>query len=250
VLYSSSSIAPFLSCFRCVTHNLFSSCRDDEEPPKYDTAAPLISPAAADEPAEPYIAPRVTRDSVKKVPQARNAKRSKKAKETDVSLEAHASTVSPDDVSNFSLLAFLAYTRALTCSFFQALLKRFVALGTECAEYLKVAKASEGTILTSSHYFSSALILCYLSDTLSSSSVAALATANARIASLEVELNASQNAYDVAAAAKANAEKSQKSALGKARKAEKVSGDRLHLLSRGKSIWRKPLFMELFMIAA
>jgi hypothetical protein len=26
----------------------------------------------------------------------------------------------------------------------QALLKRFVALGTECAEYLKVAKASEG----------------------------------------------------------------------------------------------------------
>jgi hypothetical protein len=26
------------------------------------------------------------------------------------------------------------------------LLKRFVALGTECAEYLKVAKASEGTL--------------------------------------------------------------------------------------------------------
>jgi hypothetical protein len=95
VLYSSSSIAPFLPCFRRVTHNLFSSCRDDEEPPKDDTAAPLISPAATDELAEPYIAPRVTRASVKKVPQARNPKRSKKAKETDVSLEAHASTVSP-----------------------------------------------------------------------------------------------------------------------------------------------------------
>jgi hypothetical protein len=69
------------------------------------------------------------------------------------------------------------------------------------------------------------LILCCLSDSLSSSSVAALATANARIASLEAELSASQKAYDVAAAAKANAEKSQKSALGKAKKAEKALAD-------------------------
>jgi hypothetical protein len=60
---------------------------------------------------------------------------------------------------------------------------------------------------------------------LASSSVAALATANARIASLEVELRASQKAYDAAATAKANAEKSQKSALGKAKKAEKALAD-------------------------
>jgi hypothetical protein len=65
--------------------------------------------------------------------------------------------VSPDDVSNSSLLAFLAYTPVLTHSFSQALLKRFVALGTECAGYLKVAKASEGIILTPSHYLSSVL---------------------------------------------------------------------------------------------
>jgi hypothetical protein len=39
---------------------------------------------------------------VKKIPQAQNLKRSKKAKEIDVSLEAHASTVSPDDVSSIS----------------------------------------------------------------------------------------------------------------------------------------------------
>jgi hypothetical protein len=58
-----------------------------------------------------------------------------------------------------------------------------------------------------------------------SSSVAALATANARIASLEVELSASQKAYDVAATAKENAEKSQKSALNKAKKAEKALAD-------------------------
>jgi hypothetical protein len=60
---------------------------------------------------------------------------------------------------------------------------------------------------------------------LASSSVAALATANARIASLEVELRASQKAYDAAAIAKRNAEKSQKSALGKVKKAEKALAD-------------------------
>jgi hypothetical protein len=91
-----------LPCFCCVIHNLFSSCRDDEEPPKDGTASPSISPATADEPAEPFIAPRVTRASVKKIPQARSLKRSKKAKETDISLEAHASTISPADVSYFS----------------------------------------------------------------------------------------------------------------------------------------------------
>jgi hypothetical protein len=69
----------------------------------------------------------------------------KKAKETDVSLEAHASIVSSDDVSNSSFLALYSYTPFLTCSFPQALVKRFITLGTECAGYLKVAKASEGT---------------------------------------------------------------------------------------------------------
>ena len=115
MLYSSSSIALLLPC----SHNLYSLCSDDEDPPAYAAAAPPTSSAAIDEPAEPYVAPRATRSYVKKVPQAqaRNLKRAKKAKETDVSLEAHVSTVSPDDVSNFYLLAFLACTRALTRSF-------------------------------------------------------------------------------------------------------------------------------------
>jgi hypothetical protein len=75
--------------------------RDDEEPPKDDTTAPSMSHVTADEPAEPVVAPRFTRASVKKIPETRSNKRSKKAKEPDVSLEAHASTVSPNDVSNF-----------------------------------------------------------------------------------------------------------------------------------------------------
>jgi hypothetical protein len=91
--------------------------------------------------------PRTTRSSVKKVPQAqvRNLKHAKKAKETDVSLEAHTSMVSSDDVSNASFLALYSYTPFLIRSSPQALMKRFLALGTECAGYLKVAKASEGT---------------------------------------------------------------------------------------------------------
>jgi hypothetical protein len=76
---------------------VLSSCRDDEEPPKDATAAP----STADDPTEQEVAPRVTRASVKKIPMTRNLKRSKKSKETDVSLEAHASTISPGDVSNF-----------------------------------------------------------------------------------------------------------------------------------------------------
>jgi hypothetical protein len=61
----------------------------------------LTSPTTADEPAEQEVASRVTRASVKKISVTRNLKRSKKSKETDVSLEAHASTISPADVSNF-----------------------------------------------------------------------------------------------------------------------------------------------------
>jgi hypothetical protein len=64
-----------------------------------------------------------------------------------------------------------------------------------------------------------------MSDSLLSSFVATLATANARIASLEAELKASQKAYDAATTAKTIAEKSQKSAIPKAKKAEKASAD-------------------------
>jgi hypothetical protein len=70
-----------------------------------------------------------------------------------------------------------------------------------------------------------ALVLSCLSDSLLSSFVETLATANARIASLEAELKASQKAYDAATAAKAIVEKSQKSAIPKAKKAEKALAD-------------------------
>jgi uncharacterized protein YlxW (UPF0749 family) len=52
-----------------------------------------------------------------------------------------------------------------------------------------------------------------------------LATANARISSLEAELEASRKAWDVATTAKANAEKATKSALAKVKKTEKALSD-------------------------
>jgi hypothetical protein len=65
-----------------------------------------------------------------------------------------------------------------------------------------------------------------LSSFLSPSCAAdALSAANAHISSLEVELEASRKAFDSAAAAKTTAEKSTKSALAMAKKAEKALAD-------------------------
>jgi chromosome segregation ATPase len=52
-----------------------------------------------------------------------------------------------------------------------------------------------------------------------------LATANARIASLEAKLEASQKAWDAATAAKTTAEKNVKAAATRAKKAEKALAD-------------------------
>jgi hypothetical protein len=52
-----------------------------------------------------------------------------------------------------------------------------------------------------------------------------LAAANARISSLEAELEASRKAFDAATAAKTSAEKSSKSALARAKKVEKALSD-------------------------
>jgi hypothetical protein len=98
--YDCAVLAFFLSgCIKPV-----SSCSADEEPQRDAAAAPSTQAVTADEPsvqeAEPAVqAPRATRASVKKVPVTRSTKRSKKSKEADVSLEAHESAVSPDDVS-------------------------------------------------------------------------------------------------------------------------------------------------------
>jgi hypothetical protein len=68
--------------------------------------------------------------------------------------------------------------------------------------------------------------MALLSSFLSPSCAAdALSVANARISSLEAELEASRKAWDVAATAKTTTEKSTKSALARAKKVEKALAD-------------------------
>jgi hypothetical protein len=110
----------------------------------------------------------------------------------------------------------------------QVLMKKFIALGTECTQYLKVAKASEGEFFVLSSlvlyafsfflfHLTSFSFLCWTAD--------ALASANARISSLEAELSASWKVFDAMTAAKASAEKLHKTALAKAKKVEKALAD-------------------------
>jgi hypothetical protein len=100
--YDFAVLAFFLSgCIKPVP-----SCSDDEEPQRDAAAAPSTQAVSPDEPSaqevEPAVqVPRTTRASIKKIPVTRSTKRSKKSKEADVSLEAHESAVSPDDVSGF-----------------------------------------------------------------------------------------------------------------------------------------------------
>jgi hypothetical protein len=105
-------------------------------------------------------------------------------------------------------------------------MKKFVSLGTECVEFLKATQASQGKLLC--YVISSACLIC-LSLILYSTSLFrvadALLTGNARIASLEAKLEASQKAWDIATATKATAEKSAKAAATKAKKAEKALAD-------------------------
>jgi hypothetical protein len=108
------------------------------------------------------------------------------------------------------------------------LLEKFVSLGNECVEFLIAARSSHGKlfaimcILFAYLCTSVTLLLSFLS---SSCTIDDLATANARISSLEAELEASRKAWDAAIAAKTTAEKSTKSALARAKKAEKALDD-------------------------
>jgi hypothetical protein len=107
-------------------------------------------------------------------------------------------------------------------------MKKFVSLGTECVEFLKAARASQGklfsmlcllpvTFVFPWFFYSTFFPLLCTPD--------AFTTANARIASLEAELKASRKAWDVATAAKVAAEKFAKLAAAKAKKAEKALAD-------------------------
>jgi hypothetical protein len=107
-------------------------------------------------------------------------------------------------------------------------MKKFISLGTECVEFLKAARSSHGKLFAILYLLFAYLCISMtlLSSFLSSSCTADdLAAANARISSLEAELEASRKAWDAATVAKTTAKKSTKSALARAKKAEKALAD-------------------------
>jgi uncharacterized protein YlxW (UPF0749 family) len=101
-------------------------------------------------------------------------------------------------------------------------------LGNECVEFLKAARSSHGKLFAIPCFLfaylcaSVTLLLSFLS---SSCAADDLAAANARVSSLEAELEASRKSWDAVTAAKTTAKKSTKSALARAKKAEKALAD-------------------------
>jgi hypothetical protein len=155
-----------LSCVKSLSFGFL--CSNDEDLKRDAATAPSAENITSDEPpvqeVEPVVkSPKAPRAPIKKVPVARSTKRSKKSKGADISLEPHESRSSPDDVRcNFSLFAFCSLRDRYACVLFpwQILMKKFVTLGTECAEYLKAAKASKGSFLSFTLLVSSTF-LCF-----------------------------------------------------------------------------------------
>jgi hypothetical protein len=143
-----------LSCVKSLSFGF--PCSDDEDPKRDAATTSSTENITTDEPhvqeVEPAAkSPKAPRAPIKKVPMARSTKRSKKSKGADISLEPHESRSSPDDVrGDLSLFAFCSLRDRYAYVLFpwQILMKKFVTLGTKCAEYLKAAKASEGSLLS------------------------------------------------------------------------------------------------------
>jgi hypothetical protein len=125
-------------------------CSDNEDPKRDAATGPSAENITADEPPVQEVeqavkSPKAPRAPVKKVPVARSSKRLKKSKGADISLEAHGPMSSPDDVrGDLSLFAFCSLRDRYAHVLFpwQIFMKKFVTFGTECAEYLKAARAS------------------------------------------------------------------------------------------------------------
>jgi hypothetical protein len=133
------SFSPFLS--------------DQENPKRFAAAAPITDTPVVDEPPSQEVdpaakSPKASKKPMKKVVAVRNSKRLKKLSDVGATLEAHQTQAPPMMCMNI-LVYLLPLLRVDTHVLFsgQNLMKKFVALGNECVEYLKAAKASEGKFL-------------------------------------------------------------------------------------------------------
>jgi hypothetical protein len=149
VSFADSSI--YLYSLSLLTHAKFlalcSLPSDDDDPKRDAMTAPLldtltVSKTPSQEAATVVKSPE---SPAKKGTHARASKCLKKAAAMGASLDTHRPVASPDDVSIAS------YSRLFYCLNFSShaflleiLMKKFLSLGTECVEFLKAARASQG----------------------------------------------------------------------------------------------------------
>jgi hypothetical protein len=131
----------------------FSFLRSDNENSKKDAVTtPSVEAMAVDEPSlqEPAPVAKSSKAPAKKVVSTRGSKHLKKSTDASASLETHRSMSSSDNVRvDSGIFTFVpCVIFILTCFFGQILMKKFVTLGTECVEYLKATRASEGNLLS------------------------------------------------------------------------------------------------------
>jgi hypothetical protein len=120
---------------------------DDDDPKRDAAAAPLldtltIAKAPAQEDAMVVKSPEAP---AKKGTPTRASKHLKKAVAVGSSLEAHQPVASSDDVSIASYSRFFHCLSLSSHAFvWQNLMQKFLSLGSECVEFLKTARASQG----------------------------------------------------------------------------------------------------------
>jgi hypothetical protein len=120
---------------------------DDDDPKRDAEAAPLldtltITKAPSQEDA---MIVKSLEAPAKKGTSSRASKRLKKAVAVGTSLEAHRPVASSDDVSIASCSRFFHWLNLSSHAFvWQNLMQKFLSLGTECVEFLKTARASQG----------------------------------------------------------------------------------------------------------
>jgi hypothetical protein len=126
----------------------FCSLLSDADDPKRDAAAaPLlgtltITKAPSQEDA---MVVKSLEAPTKKGTPARASKRLKKAVAVGTSLEAHRPVASSDDMSIASCNRFFHCLNFPSHAFvWQNLMQKFLSLGTECVEFLKTDRASQG----------------------------------------------------------------------------------------------------------
>jgi hypothetical protein len=117
------------SCIKPVT-----SCSDDEESKRDAAAAPSAQDVMTDEPPVQETeltmqVPRATRPSTKKITASQSTKRSKKSQDIEVSLEAHEPKGSPDNVSGYTILIYLAPSIRLRVSLLSGIDEEIRRLG-------------------------------------------------------------------------------------------------------------------------